>query len=392
MEHAQPDQGRQRTRRRKQLLRPLNPPPKQSQEGDEAGPTFADSDNESEFAWLREYEAPPPGTFPRDPLIEEVLEKVSKRVKEHFGLQEKAQAGKTPNTATATAGHAAASAASAAPAPAADAATAAFFDHSSAPRVSTDAVITKALKEQYPSLQLIIVPESISMDVSCDLFGFAAAGHASYTMLEDDSNLPSSMRTKVYFPPPRRMDGAKGVLGDVIGFGKFLYRWDDAEFIIYFIDGRDGVEAYPRIRNYYILTADTHKAEELILAVGGWSEDLHNEVWVFDGGWWGKSTELWESVQKATWDAVILDSDMKKALINDHNSFFDSRETYANLKVPWKRGIIYHGPPGNGESTTSAPLATMLMSIVRYRASKHSLTRHRQNHLHQGDHAHAAGA
>jgi DNA replication protein DnaC len=41
---------------------------------------------------------------------------------------------------------------------------------------------------------------------------------------------------------------------------------------------------------------------------------------------------------------------MKKAIIDDHQSFFDSRDTYARLKVPWKRGLIYHGPPGNGKT------------------------------------------
>ncbi|RTE69722.1 hypothetical protein BHE90_015894 [Fusarium euwallaceae] len=32
-----------------------------------------------------------------------------------------------------------------------------------------------------------------------------------------------------------------------------------------------------------------------------------------------------------------------------HNSF-ESRQTYARLGVPWKRGIIYHGPPGDGKT------------------------------------------
>ncbi|KAF7845796.1 hypothetical protein BT93_L0630 [Corymbia citriodora subsp. variegata] len=41
---------------------------------------------------------------------------------------------------------------------------------------------------------------------------------------------------------------------------------------------------------------------------------------------------------------------MKKALIKDVDNFFDGRETYARLKVPWKRGAIYYGPPGNGKT------------------------------------------
>jgi len=81
-----------------------------------------------------------------------------------------------------------------------------------------------------------------------------------------------------------------------------------------------------------------------------WGSELHNEVWVFDGGYWQKSAELYRSVQKSTWDSVILDEDMKKALIADVENFFDGRQTYEDLKVPWKRGVIYYGPPGNGKT------------------------------------------
>jgi transitional endoplasmic reticulum ATPase len=37
---------------------------------------------------------------------------------------------------------------------------------------------------------------------------------------------------------------------------------------------------------------------------------------------------------------------MKDAIRADVDHFYDSRETYENLKIPWKRGIIYYGPPG----------------------------------------------
>lgn len=225
-----------------------------------------------------------------------------------------------------------------------------FFQHSSAKRVSTDAVIARALKRQYPSLDLVISPT-----YNVNLLGFAADGHATYIPVADDDtgpggNLPDTLSYIGYVPPARRLDGGPGLLAQNVQFAKFLYKWKDADFVLYIVDGRDGTTAYPQVRNNYLLTTDAQKANALILEAGKWGNELHEEIWVYDNGGWWKNAELFQSVKKATWEAVILDDKMKKALINDHLSFFDSRPTYDKLKVPWRRGIIYHGPPGNGKT------------------------------------------
>ncbi|OTA58328.1 P-loop containing nucleoside triphosphate hydrolase protein [Hypoxylon sp. EC38] len=236
--------------------------------------------------------------------------------------------------------------------------TEAYFNHSSAKRVNTDSVIVQALQQEYPNLELLIAPEATS-----NLLAYASAGHANFSVIEDLSrSLPSLVSWKVYLPPARRIDGSTGILADRIVFGKFAYKWRDSEFIVYRIDGRDGLASYPPITNYYILTTDKHKAEALCVAAGQWSNELHGEIWVFDGGYWQKSADLYQSVMKASWDSVILDEQMKKAIINDHLSFFDSRETYDNLKVPWKRGVIYYGPPGNGKTISIKAMMHTLYS------------------------------
>ena len=57
---------------------------------------------------------------------------------------------------------------------------------------------------------------------------------------------------------------------------------------------------------------------------------------------------------------VILDEDQKKAMINDVKTFFNSRDSYEKLRVPWKRGVIYHGPPGNGKTISIKAMMHML--------------------------------
>ncbi|KAM0343534.1 hypothetical protein ACHAPU_008429 [Fusarium lateritium] len=239
-----------------------------------------------------------------------------------------------------------------------DEATNSYFNHSTAKRINTDSVFTSALRKQYPDLDLIVVEE-----YQCDLLAFAGAGHANFQAIQDVGDVPSSLGMTVYLPPSRRIDGNKGQLGEAVIFGKFLYQWRGEEFVIYLVDGRDGAESYPRVKNYFILTSNLSKAEQLVLATGSWASDLHDEVWVYDQGEFLKDRELWKSAQKSTWDAVILDPEMKNLLINDHDSFFESRETYKSLGVPWKRGLIYYGPPGNGK--TISIKATMHMLADR---------------------------
>lgn len=75
---------------------------------------------------------------------------------------------------------------------------------------------------------------------------------------------------------------------------------------------------------------------ELLVAAGKWSNDLHQEIYVFDGGYWAKNHELWLEVQKADWADVILKEEFKTQLQNDILGFFDSRELYKSLAIPWK--------------------------------------------------------
>lgn len=217
-----------------------------------------------------------------------------------------------------------------------------YIDHSSAQRVNTDVVIADSLRSEYPSLHLTIVPQS-----SCNLITYARAGNGGLASIDNEQD---RYRWSTFVPPDSRLDGDQGALAEQIKFGKFLLDWQGKEYVVFVAEGRDGGAAYPSVTNQYILSPSVEATDRLLLAAGKWTNELHGEVWVFDGGRWQKSSDLWNSVAKASWDDVILDEDMKKAIRDDVDHFFDSRETYDNLKIPWKRGIIYWGPPGNGKT------------------------------------------
>jgi transitional endoplasmic reticulum ATPase len=234
-----------------------------------------------------------------------------------------------------------------------------YLHNAEAPRINTDSLILSSLEQLYPKKRITIVPEQ-----SCNLLAFAAAGHA-IAIPDPEANATEfgPFEWHTYRPPASRLDGSPGVIGKNILFGRYKFSWRSHDFILYLVDGRDGSSPFPAIRNNYIISTTENSTLSLILAAGEYGAALHNEIWVFDQGYWQKDASLWASIQNSHWENVILDPDMKKAIIGDVNRFYNGRATYKKLKVPWKRGLIYHGPPGNGK--TISIKATMHMLSER---------------------------
>lgn len=164
------------------------------------------------------------------------------------------------------------------------------------------------------------------------------------------SGLPSSMNVIRYIPPFRRLDGGTGFLSSDPLFDKFVVKWHNHEFEVYIVDVRDGGALFFQKRQY-IVTSDPEAALLLLKQAGSWGNLLHGEVWVFDG-YWQKDAALFQSIQKSKWEGIILPEELKEDLLKTVLRFYDSRGTYEKLSVPWKRGLIFYGPPGNGKTVS----------------------------------------
>jgi hypothetical protein len=70
----------------------------------------------------------------------------------------------------------------------------------------------------------------------------------------------------------------------------------------------------------------------------------------FTAGCWSESHELWTAVQSASFDDLVLAGDLKSQIQRDFTSFLGAREEYERYGVPWKRGVLLVGPPGNGKT------------------------------------------
>ncbi|KAJ3552370.1 hypothetical protein NM688_g4183 [Phlebia brevispora] len=160
---------------------------------------------------------------------------------------------------------------------------------------------------------------------------------------------PPEMISALTFQPTAREEGRTvGVLVDTVRYGAFSVTWQGNNFILYAV--RWPVGFMDMAASFLVYEGPEEHSRALLAIAGSWTNDLHNEIYVFDGGFWAKDKKLWIEIQKGNWNDVILNDEFKEKLQKDVYGFFDSKELYQSLAIPWKRGIILHGTPGNGKT------------------------------------------
>lgn len=230
-----------------------------------------------------------------------------------------------------------------------------WLEHNHQPQTGTGVVTFDLLRATYPNFHV-----TYTDTIYCDLFGFAAAGHATAT--PQDSPLTHAVR--FYKSPAYRLAKDPGKITDRVSFGCWLYQWNGTEYLVYLFEYPDFMGRNHKL--CYVLHPDnpgkrTNDATDaLLLESGKWTRELHEEIFIFDDGSWRKSSELYTSVQGASWDDVILKPEMKTRLVEDVQNFFDHQTLYQGMKVPWKRGVILHGAPGNGKTISIKALVNSL--------------------------------
>jgi hypothetical protein len=191
------------------------------------------------------------------------------------------------------------------------------------------------LVEMYPGAA-IIENESLSFDLA----EYAEAGLCSIWAHED-----------VHCQRDTQWRGVKKGLKREIENGWFSVLWPDGgkDFsidVVYLTWNDAGCET----TRHWIIAETCEVAENFMRAVCAYCDEVHSEILVYEDGYWSKDDKLFTSIKSATFDNLILPPQLMRELREDFQRFFASREVYQNYGIPWKRGALFIGPPGNGKT------------------------------------------
>ena len=242
----------------------------------------------------------------------------------------------------------------------------AFLDSHLSQEISNDSyTILKALKALHSDPKTIHLPMQSSECSQIPLvkfldakgIAFEVADEGKHELLFWDTANSSTLPSWVYQDDD---ESDKGELKKRLYIGILHFDYKGTRFTIYKITYDSGASGNTCVLYDFIFQDPTVQdlntqktvGHNLISDVYRWAGSLKDEIWVFQDGYWSKDKSLWNSICSANPDTLVLESEFLDSLCMDTRTFFENSKIYQKLGVPWKRGLLLLGPPGNGKTET----------------------------------------
>ena len=170
-------------------------------------------------------------------------------------------------------------------------------------------------------------------DWDFQLLKFASAGHCSVVR---DGSIHGQLAV--------RWSDDRGIIDEVRN-AWFEVEWRGHALDVVAMDWDNGCSPY-----HWIVAETEAVARRFYAEVCAFDPEVKGEILVFDGGRWSESGRLFDQIGGATLDNLILPDRLKRDLFADVDRFFGARPAYDTHGIPWKRGLLLLGPPGNGKT------------------------------------------
>ncbi len=172
-------------------------------------------------------------------------------------------------------------------------------------------------------------------DQSFDLEGFASEGHCT-------SNIRPSPHAEVHTHWTRRHG-----LSSSVSIGLWDVGWRGHSIVV----GRATWPlGYSTARHHFVIADDQDVASAFTRLVSEWTNEPRHAVLTFRGGCWEHDREMYAAIQAASFDDLVLAGELASKIREDFSAFLGAKDVYARYGVPWKRGVLFVGPPGNGKT------------------------------------------
>lgn len=154
-------------------------------------------------------------------------------------------------------------------------------------------------------------------------------------------------------------------------------RWEGHALRVVVAEWRSGYDH----QSYSLVVADSEAiARQFAEEVCAFCNEPRRAVLRFSGGRFSHDHELWEEIGRASFDDLVLAGDLKDRMLEDFMSFLGARAEYERYGVPYKRGVLLLGPPGNGKThCLRALIKTLALPCIYVTSFKASYTPEHDN-------------